>query len=428
MITIHKGFYSLLLDNVSDMIFVMKVTEDNDFMYEYLNKTAKTLSNYNKDLEGYTIREINTQHTADLLHDRYTNTLKTKEVTTYQDMYVAPTKKIMYSDTSLIPLLDANENCTHIVAVVKDITSKVEMTQKLEESKEHLEIIIENVADLVTLINDEKNIIFASPSYTKVLGLNHDDIIGKKYTLNIHEDDIIEVNDNLNEAIEKGETYTVEFRRLNDKKEWFWLQAYGTPVLDDQGNFKHMVIVTRDINKQKEYQRKLKHLAMHDALTNLPNRRHFNEQLTEALAYAKQHSTTLALLVLDIDRFKSINDHFGHDIGDKVIQEFGRRLQSVTFDHSTVARLGGDEFAILLTNLTENETAINLAKNVRKVMSQPWDNDGTLPIITTSIGICMPDSMQSITEHTLMKAADIALYEAKHAGRNTYKISLPINS
>lgn len=182
MITIHKGFYSLLLDNVSDMIFVMKVTEDNDFMYEYLNKTAKTLSNYNKDLEGYTIREINTQHTADLLHDRYTNTLKTKEVTTYQDMYVAPTKKIMYSDTSLIPLLDANENCTHIVAVVKDITSKVEMTQKLEESKEHLEIIIENVADLVTLINDEKNIIFASPSYTKVLGLNHDDIIGK----NIH--------------------------------------------------------------------------------------------------------------------------------------------------------------------------------------------------------------------------------------------------
>lgn len=80
MITIHKGFYSLLLDNVSDMIFVMKVTEDNDFMYEYLNKTAKTLSNYNKDLEGYTIREINTQHTADLLHDRYTNTLKQKKL------------------------------------------------------------------------------------------------------------------------------------------------------------------------------------------------------------------------------------------------------------------------------------------------------------------------------------------------------------
>lgn len=428
MITIHKSSYILLMDHVSDMIFVMKVTEDNNFMYEYLNETAKALSNYNTDLIGKTIQEANTKHTAELLYERYENTLATKEVTTYQDMYVASTKKTMYSDISLIPLLDDNENCTHIVAVIKDITSKVEITQKLEESKEHLEIIIENVADLVVLINSEKNVIFTSPSYTKVLGLTQDEVIGNSYTKNIHADDIKVVNESLNNAIENGEAYTVEFRRLNDKNEWSWLQAYGTPVLDEQGKFKHMVIVTRDINKQKEYQCKLKHLAMHDPLTNLPNRRHFNEQLTEALTYAKKQSITLALLLLDIDRFKSINDQFGHDIGDKVIQEFGRRLQSVSYDHCTVARLGGDEFAILLPNLTENETAIDLAKSVKRIMSQPWDDDGTLPIITTSIGISMPESMEVITEHKFMKAADVALYEAKHAGRNTYKISLPINT
>jgi diguanylate cyclase (GGDEF)-like protein len=166
----------------------------------------------------------------------------------------------------------------------------------------------------------------------------------------------------------------------------------------------------------------LEFLALHDGLTGLPNRRLLNDRLSSVIALAHRNESMMAVLYLDLDLFKEINDRFGHDVGDVLLAEVGRRLQSAVREADTVARLGGDEFVLVLSDLKEIADIEVMVSKVIAAVAQPYDINGTEMSITASVGVSIyPTHGESAA--MLMKRADMALYRSKHVGKNNYCIA-----
>lgn len=174
--------------------------------------------------------------------------------------------------------------------------------------------------------------------------------------------------------------------------------------------------------KLEDYSRALESLALHDALTGLPNRRLLMDRLSLAIAHARRNKGTMAVLYLDLDGFKQINDTLGHDAGDTLLKTVATRLVGVVRQEDTVARLGGDEFVIALSVLSHADCVAKLVSKVIQAVSQPYSIQGGSVSITTSVGVSIYPLHGDDVE-TLLKSADLALYEAKRSGKNDYRIS-----
>ncbi|HXH38496.1 MAG TPA: EAL domain-containing protein [Thermoanaerobaculia bacterium] len=182
-----------------------------------------------------------------------------------------------------------------------------------------------------------------------------------------------------------------------------------------------MVCVVRDITERTYAEEQIKHLAYHDALTTLPNRLLFKDRVSVAISHAQRHDGRVAVLFLDLDRFKVINDSLGHNIGDQLLQAVAARVQSCVRDSDTVARLGGDEFTLLLPELTHAEDAALVAQKILEAVRYPFHIEGREFYITTSIGISIfPED--GVDAETLIKSADTAMYQAKEQGRDNYQL------
>ena len=182
-----------------------------------------------------------------------------------------------------------------------------------------------------------------------------------------------------------------------------------------------MVCVARDITERTYAEEQIKHLAYHDALTGLPNRLLFKDRLTVALSHAQRDRSRIAVLFLDLDRFKVINDSLGHNIGDQLLQAVSTRVQACVRESDTVARLGGDEFTLLLPNLIRSEDAAPIAQKILEAVRYPFHIEGREFFITTSIGISLYPEDGTDAE-TLIKNADTAMYQAKEQGRDNYQL------
>jgi len=194
-------------------------------------------------------------------------------------------------------------------------------------------------------------------------------------------------------------------------------QEISLTALDGGG----IVCVVRDVSERTYAEEQIKHLAYHDALTGLPNRLLFKDRLTVALSHAQRNGTRLAVLFLDLDRFKVINDSLGHNIGDQLLQAVAARVQSCVRESDTVARLGGDEFTLLLPNLSRSDDAAPVAQKLLEAVRYPFHIEGREFFITTSIGVSLyPED--GLDAETLIKNADTAMYQAKEQGRDNYQL------
>ena len=185
----------------------------------------------------------------------------------------------------------------------------------------------------------------------------------------------------------------------------------------------HNMLEVRLLYKQLEdHSRALEALALHDALTGLPNRRLLMDRLSLAIAHARRNKGTMAVMFLDLDGFKQINDTLGHDAGDTLLKTVAARLVATVRQEDTVARLGGDEFVIALWELSHVDDASKLVSKVVRAVSQPYSIQGRSVSMTASVGVSIYPTHGEEVE-TLMKSADLALYEAKRSGKNDYRIS-----
>ena len=198
------------------------------------------------------------------------------------------------------------------------------------------------------------------------------------------------------------------------------ISVSGRPIFDEQGGFQGYRGTGRDITEQKRVEEQIRHMAHHDALTQLPNRVLLHDRIGQAIAQAQRNDEALALLFIDLDRFKTVNDSLGHPVGDRLLQAVAGRLAACTRVSDTVARIGGDEFVVLLSNLDRPEAARHVAQKVLEALSEPVSLDGHELKVTPSIGICVYPHDGADVE-ALMRNADTAMYHAKQMGRNNFQ-------
>jgi len=220
----------------------------------------------------------------------------------------------------------------------------------------------------------------------------------------------------------RREEYAVEHRVRAASGHWKWILSRGKVVERDPatGRALRMMGTNLDITARKAGELRLEQLANYDTLTGAANRNLFGNRLAQAIARARRTKDRAALMYLDIDKFKGINDTLGHAAGDALLKEFAARLKAAVRDTDTVGRLGGDEFAVLMEDVKDAEAPGRVAQKILEAMRVPVDADGREVTVTTSIGVALFDG--TADPEALAKRADAALYEAKAAGRNTYRV------
>jgi diguanylate cyclase (GGDEF)-like protein len=221
-----------------------------------------------------------------------------------------------------------------------------------------------------------------------------------------------ELYETYRQRLEKHSEAHSMFERELDRDRWLLVNEHRT----EEGT----VVLYTDISELKRREREIRHLAYHDVLTNLPNRMLFHERIEEALTRAQERNTTAAIMCLDLDNFKYVNDTLGHSAGDDLLKCVSSRLRSCLRDTDTIARLGGDEFGIVITDLTDAEYATSLAWRLSDAVNQPIDLNGQRVNISVSIGIATSTNGDT-TSDRLLKDADLALYRAKADGRATFR-------
>jgi diguanylate cyclase (GGDEF)-like protein/PAS domain S-box-containing protein len=287
--------------------------------------------------------------------------------------------------------------------------------QQLRQSVEHFRSLIENVSDIILVLAPSGTLRYASPSSKRVLGYAPEEWVGTNVFAYVHPDDQAAARMALTHAQQNpGVACTGEFRFRHRDGSWRMLEAIGTGSRDEAGEV-GIVVNARDISEREAQTAALRYQALHDALTDLPNRTLFRESLQQAILEAQRYNKSLALLFLDLDRFREINDTFGHQWGDVLLQQVGPRLRGTLRKSDPVARLGGDEFAVLLPNVGDVMVVRRVASRILSALEQPFLIEGHTLDVGTSIGIALcPEHGEDAD--TLMRRADIALYIAKRAG------------
>lgn len=222
-------------------------------------------------------------------------------------------------------------------------------------------------------------------------------------------------------CLSRGEPWIGEMINRRKSGEVYWEEAHIAPVKDAGGQITHYVAVKMDITERKRAYERIAYMAHHDALTELPNRALFFERVAHGLALARRRQTRLALLFIDLDRFKAINDRYGHAVGDTVLQEAARRLGACVRESDTLGRLGGDEFVALLLDVGATGNALSVADKINQTLRQPFIVDEKALSLSSSIGVALyPDHGEDPIE--LAKCADCAMYCAKQSGRDNVKL------
>ena len=214
-----------------------------------------------------------------------------------------------------------------------------------------------------------------------------------------------------------GEPWTGELINRRKSGEIYWEEARIAPVKNEQGVTSHYVAVKMDITEQKQTHERIAYLAHHDLLTNLPNRLLFFDRVNQSLAQAQRQGSRLAVMYIDLDKFKPINDSCGHAAGDYVLQQVAQRMESCVRHSDTVGRIGGDEFVMLLPDITAPERVIQVAEKIRQTLKKPIEFGDRFFEISSSIGIALyPDHGDTVDQLAL--CADCAMYQAKESGRD----------
>jgi PAS domain S-box-containing protein len=305
---------------------------------------------------------------------------------------------------------------------------------ELAERDQLFQLITENAADMIAVVDAEGRRIYNSPSYQKVLGYSAEELNSSSLA-QIHPDDRQRVVEAAEKARITGRGERLEYRICHKNGSWRILESTASAVRNVKGETTRLVIVNRDITERKRAEETLAHNALHDHLTNLPNRALFIDRVHHALALANRHPDyKFAVLFIDVDEFKVLNDSLGHAVGDRLLIEIAKRLTAslrggdmISRPHSdrtadapeadnTIARLGGDEFTVLLDEIHDPSDAIRVAQRIQGRWTTPFIIDGQEVVTTASVGIAL--STTSCTEaEDLLRDAEIAMYRAKQAGK-----------
>ena len=299
--------------------------------------------------------------------------------------------------------------------------------QALSSSQRNLylaEKVIESSLEGILVTDADARILSVNPAFTRMTGYTAEEVIGLNPSL-------------LNSGRQSPAFYARMWESLLQEGQWqgeVWNRRKSgevspqllhiTAIRDREGQLTHYAALFTDISRLKETEARIRDLAYYDPLTGLPNRRLLEDRLQVELAHAARLRCRLAVMFVDLDRFKRINDSLGHEVGDRLLVEISQRLRGSLREDDTVARMGGDEFLVILNNLAGPDEAAMMARRLVGALRRPVQIEGRELVVTTSLGISIyPDDSQDA--NTLIKYADVAMYRAKDEGRNSFQLFEP---
>lgn len=311
-----------------------------------------------------------------------------------------------------------------LLMMAQDNTEKLRVEAELAQSEERYRLTFDLAAVGLAQTDTEGCITRINQKLCDILGYEADELLGMRFPQLTHPE---ERNDaqSLTARVVQGnlEHYSKERRYLHKHGHVVWSNATVSCLRDGNERI-GLIVVLEDISDRKHMEQELVRLAGHDALTGLPNRLLFHDRLTKALAGARRTGLQVALMYLDLDRFKHVNDGLGHAAGDAMLVEVARRLQRTVRETDTVCRLGGDEFVVVLENLGDSRAAMARAREILHALCQPFVYRGSEHHSGASIGIALYPKDGGDAD-TLLKHADSAMYQAKEAGRNNVQFYTP---
>lgn len=310
-----------------------------------------------------------------------------------------------------------------VVAGMEAVRLVEDREQALDELREAVEklmqakAVYENSSEGIMVIDPDNRIVTVNPAFESITGYSADESNGSEPDL-------------FKSELQPAEFYSEMWRSLDETGSWhgelwdqhkdghtFALSMNINSIFNENGELKQRVCVFTDITEKKLAEQRIKHMAHHDALTNLPNRILFSDRLNHGIAVAKREKSRLALLYVDLDNFKPVNDEFGHSAGDTLLQMVAQRMNDCVRESDTVARIGGDEFAVLLVQLHSRHDAEIVAEKLRIALETPFEIESVQLNISCSIGgAYYPED--GVNEQVLIRNADQAMYQAKASGRN----------
>jgi diguanylate cyclase (GGDEF)-like protein/PAS domain S-box-containing protein len=289
-------------------------------------------------------------------------------------------------------------------------------SNRLSSSEERFRSLVQNASDVVILVNAEGRIEYVSPAVRQVMGYAPDDELGKGVLDYVHPDHFAEVGERFVEvASEPGRSTRMELRARHHDGSWRWVDATATNLLHDQA-VGGLVINYRDITDRKALEEQLRHQAFHDPLTGLANRALLRDRIDHALSHRRDGTSISAVMLMDIDDFKLLNDSLGHEAGDAALAAVAGRLSEVLRPADTAARLGGDEFAIFVEDISSPDEAVRIGERVLTAVQKPLRLGNRRLLLRSSLGVALAERGKQASDE-LLRNADVAMYRAKSQQR-----------
>lgn len=336
---------------------------------------------------------------------------------------------VMAGDYDITRTYGNSDAMTHFFNMIAFSMEREQLFEELREREarfrataERLELVSRAATDGIWEWDLVTNRMEHNNSFRQMLGWPEDRTATiQDFIRHIHPEDREQVLSALYDDWDSKDTFQTECRLIPADGQQVWVFLSGSCIRSAGGPPVRIIGSVRDITLKKEYERRIQFLAFHDALTGLPNRLFFKESLTKALQHSAEHNHKLALLMVDLDNFKSINDTYGHRIGDQLLQYVARQIQGALRLEHVVARLGGDEFVILLPYIDNEQEAVNVSRAVLQALSEPYvlEDRGEEISVSGSIGICISPRDGSDYK-TLLDHTDSAMYVAKSSGKNRF--------
>lgn len=412
----HLHFMRALIDAIPSPVYF----KDNQGRYSVRNRAWEDLFGGGKDWTGKTVRDMFGADIASV-HEEHDRALLDRPSSTTYEMLMPSSegdkRQMLYNKVSFV---DQKGDVAGLIGVITDVTRYKETERALEASEARFRVLTESSIDLISVIDADGTMQYQSAALRHLLGFDPADTVGKNVFDLVHQDDVDHVRAAFRRiAGIRALTEPVELRLRHRDGGWRTFESLGTNCLANP-HIRGIVWNSRDVTDRKVIQQRIQHLAYHDNLTGLPNRGLLQDRLARSVARAERSGRKVAVLFIDLDNFKNINDTLGHDVGDELLRQVSRRLSECVRLEDTIARQGGDEFIVLLDNLDEGRNASIVAQKILNSLRQPLVLGGTEQHVSGSVGIALyPEDGRDA--QTLMKNADTAMFHGKSLGKNTYQ-------
>lgn len=406
-----------LIDAIPSHIFI----KNQHGEYQGCNKAFQTyIGAPEEEIIGKTNNQLFPAVKADYLNGIEQEVLASKQAITHEYWCNLQCEQQQLLETQHRPLLNADNQIEGIVGVSRDITER----QRSQERILTLSQAIEQNPVSVIITSVDGYIEYVNRAFETATGYSRSEIIDQAIEA-LKSEHIPEPQyASLWRALKSGQSWQGELQNTKKNGESFWEYAHVTPLFDSQNRIKHYLAVMQDISQQKAQEAKILHQAHFDSLTQLPNRFLSLDRLEQLMQDAKRHKTMVAVLFLDLDDFKKVNDTLGHETGDQLLIAATQRLCSAVRDTDTVGRLGGDEFIVLLSDLQSPQDAQPIAQKILELLRQPLSVSNRDILLTVSIGIALYPN-DGMTTAELLRNADSAMYHSKAQGRNNFQYFTP---